>query len=227
VKQFDCHFVIVYFDGRTRLESTTEGSVMHHDRQSVLVLLLVIALVAILLLAGTIEDVAGASDPPATGIDLTGKQVDPLHSGTKPVVLIFVRTDCPISNRYAPTIQNLSVKYATEASFWLVYPDAQESAAAIKQHLAAFGYKLPALRDPRHFLAKKSQADVTPEVAVFDAKGRLVYHGRIDNWYEAFGRARSAPTTHELDDSLRSILSGKQPQVATAKPVGCYISDLD
>ena len=83
------------------------------------------------------------------------------------------------------------------------------------------------MRDPQHRLAKQSQADVTPEAAVFDANGQLVYHGRIDNWYEAFGRARSAPTTHELDDSLRAILSGKQPQVATAKPVGCYISDLE
>ena len=201
---------------------------MHHDRQSVLVLLLVIAPVAILLLAGPVEEVAGASDrPSATGIDLTGKQVDPLHSSKKAVVLIFVRTDCPISNRYAPTIQKLSAKYAAAASFWLVYSDAQESATAIKQHLAAFGYKLPALRDPRHFLAKQSQANVTPEAAVFDAKGQLVYHGRIDNWYEAFGRTRSAPTTHELDDSLSAILSGKQPQVATAKSVGCYISDLE
>ena len=110
---------------------------MHHDRQSVLVLLLVIAFVAILLLAGATEEVVRASDPPATGIDLTGKQVDPLHSSTKAVVLIFVRTDCPISNRYAPTIQKLSAKYAAKASFWLVYPDAQESAAAIKRHLVA------------------------------------------------------------------------------------------
>ena len=41
-----------------------------------------------------------------TGVDLAGKPVDPLHANPgKPVVLIFVRTDCPISNRYAPTIQ--------------------------------------------------------------------------------------------------------------------------
>jgi hypothetical protein len=163
-----------------------------------------------------------------TGVDLAGKPVDPLRVDPgKPVVLIFVRTDCPISNRYAPTIQRLSTVYAGRSAFWLVYPDKSETSVAIGQHLHAYGYKLPALHDPQHALVKLGHAQVTPEVAVFDANGQLAYHGRIDNWYLTFGHARPVPTTHELDDALQAVLKGSKPQVATASGVGCYISDLE
>ena len=127
-------------------------------------------------------------------------------------MLIFIRTDCPISNRYAPTIQRLSAQYAGKAAFWLVYPDKGESSAAIEQHLHEYGYKLPALHDPQHSLVKLGQAQITPEVAVFDASGQLVYHGRIDNWYQDFGHARRAPTTHELDDAIQAVLAARNPK---------------
>jgi thiol-disulfide isomerase/thioredoxin len=161
-------------------------------------------------------------------VDLSGAPVDPLKAvGGKVVVLIFVRTDCPISNRYAPTIQRLSAQHAGKAAFWLVYPDKAESAEAIRKHERDFHYELPALRDRRHTLVKESLAQITPEAAVFDATHRLVYHGRIDNLYEDFGRARAAATTHELDDAIRAAIDGKMLPVDHAPAVGCYISDLE
>ena len=182
-------------------------------------------------MVGTIITVAClnmSAASPATGVDLAGKQVDPLRSNPgKVVVLVFIRTDCPISNRYAPTIQRISASYAGKAVFWLVYPDKIESSAAIEQHLREYGYKLPALHDPQHALVKLGQAEVTPDVAVFDPSGQLVYHGRIDNWYVSFGHARPAPTTHELDDAIQAALKGNKPPVATADGIGCYISDLE
>lgn len=202
---------------------------MQCDRQRVSsVLLLIVNLAALVVVVGWIGVAGVRANQPLTGVDLAGKPVDPLHADVgKPVVLIFVRTDCPISNRYAPTIQRLSAQYAGEAAFWLIYPDKSESSAAIEQHLHAYGYKLPALHDPQHSLVKLGQAQVTPEVAVFDASGQLVYHGRIDNWYVTFGHARPAPTTHELDDALQAVLKGSKPQVTTASGIGCYISDLE
>lgn len=164
----------------------------------------------------------------STGIDLAGNPVDPLKSASgKIVVLVFVRTDCPISNRYAPTIQRLSAAHAGRAVFWLVYPNKSEFAEAIRKHERDYGYKIPALRDPRHALVKESQVQITPEVAVFDANRRLVYHGRIDNLYEDIGRARSAATTHELEDAISAALSGKILASDATHAVGCYISDLE
>jgi thiol-disulfide isomerase/thioredoxin len=203
---------------------------MHRDRQPVSVglrlILTVAALVVIAVWIGSVS--ASAGQPSSAGVDLAGRTVDPLRAEAgKPVVLIFIRTDCPISNRYAPSIQRLSTEYVGKAAFWLVYPDKGESSSAIEQHLHTYGYKLPALHDPQHSLVKLGQVQVTPEAAVFDAGGQLVYHGRIDNWYKEFGRARPAPTTHELDDAIQAVLKGSKPAVTTADAVGCYISDLE
>jgi thiol-disulfide isomerase/thioredoxin len=171
---------------------------------------------------------AGSRTEQPTSVDLSGTPVDPLKAAPgKVVVLLFVRTDCPISNRYAPTIQKLSAQYAGKAAFWLVYPDKAESPEAIRKHEQDFGYKLSALRDVRHALVKESRAQITPEAAVFDVNRRLVYHGRIDNLYEDFGRARTAATTHELDDAIVAAINGKTLAVDNAPAVGCYISDLE
>ena len=144
----------------------------------------------------------------------------------KPVVLVFVRTDCPISNRYAPTLHALSQKYATTAVMMLVYPDKSETSQNIEKHLREYSYKITALRDPQHALVKLGKVEVTPEVAVFNSKRDLIYHGRIDNWYKEFGRARSAPTTHELDDAIQAALNSSHPVPPSVSGVGCYISDL-
>lgn len=163
-----------------------------------------------------------------TALDLHGKPTDPLKLAPgKVVVLAFVRTDCPVSNRYAPTLQKLSAAYADKAVFWLVYPSKAETAEAIQKHEREYGYKFPALRDPQHVLVKESQIEITPEVAVFDRERRLVYHGRIDNLYVEIGRVRSAATTHELEDAIRAAQNGQLPIVSSTQSVGCYISDLE
>jgi thiol-disulfide isomerase/thioredoxin len=132
------------------------------------------------LLAGTLLHAGAVREvpSPATGrvfaLDLAGKPVDPFEIASgKPVVFIFVRTDCPISNRYAPTIQALSRKYASEALLVLVYPDKSETPTAIEKHLHEYGYKNEALLDTRHNLVKLSQVEITPEAAVFNARANL------------------------------------------------------
>jgi thiol-disulfide isomerase/thioredoxin len=163
----------------------------------------------------------------ASALDLAGKTVDPFEmSGGKPLVLIFVRTDCPISNRYAPTIESLSHKYAGAVVMMLVYPDKSETPQDIEKHLHDYSYKMAALRDPQHDLVNVSQVQITPEAAVFNGHGKLIYHGRIDNWYTDFGHARNAPTTHELDEAIQAALNGTHPTPASVGGIGCYISDL-
>jgi hypothetical protein len=163
-----------------------------------------------------------------TAFDLAGNPVDPLKTAAgRVVVMVFVRTDCPVSNRYAPEIQRLSTAHAGKVVFWLVYPSKSESAEAIRRHEREYGYRLPALRDPQHVLVQEGQVQITPEVAVFDAGQHLVYHGRIDNLYEDIGRARSAATTHELEDAIAAALGGKSLAADATHGVGCYISDLE
>jgi thiol-disulfide isomerase/thioredoxin len=173
------------------------------------------------------EVAPSTGSPRAIGQDLSGKSVDPLQLATgKPLVLIFVRTDCPISNRYAPTIQALNKKYAGQAILLLVYPDKAETTQNIEKHLHEYGYKVAALRDSQQDLVKLAKVEITPEAAVFNAKGELIYHGRIDNWYKDFGHARSAPTTHELDQAIQAALNSGIEAPSSTGGIGCYISDL-
>ncbi len=161
-------------------------------------------------------------------LDLEGRQASPFadHS-SKVVVLVFLRRDCPVSGRYAPSIQQLSQRYADSASFWLVYPDKSDSPEAIRKSVADYGYHLPVLRDPEHTLVKLGRVQITPEVAVFDRNHRLVYDGRIDDWYIDLTRARPAPTTHELEDAIHAALAGQSVAHNEVRGVGCYISDLE
>ncbi len=163
-----------------------------------------------------------------TALDLDGRAVNPLAGdSSKVVVLVFVRRDCPVSSRYAPVIQQISSQYADAANFWLVYPDKADSAAAIRQHLAEYGYRMAALRDPSHVLVKLSRVQIAPEVAVFDHSHQLIYDGRIDDLYISPGRARPAATTHELEDAIRAAAAGKSVARNEVRGVGCYISDLE
>ncbi len=64
---------------------------------------------------------------------------------------------------------------------------------------------------------------MTPEVALFDAAGRLAYLGRIDDRYVDFGVDRPAPATHDLAEALDAVLAGRPVAVPRTHAVGCAI----
>jgi hypothetical protein len=139
-------------------------------------------------------------------------------------VLVFVRSDCPISNRYAPELIAIynRVKNAG-VGFTLVHVDPDEPEEAIQKHRTEFGYPFPAVKNPD--LAKAAGARTTPEVAIYsDAK--LVYRGRIDDRYVSPGISRRAPTVHDLDDVLQALLRGERVPFRSTRAVGCSIQDL-
>ena len=160
-----------------------------------------------------------------SALDLNGVATSPFTS-TGITVLIFVRTDCPISNRYAPEIQRLAREFQGSVKLWLVYPDRKETPAAIRKHLSEYRYTLSALRDPRHELVREAQARITPEAAVFVGKA-LRYVGRIDDRAVDFGTFRLTATTHDLEGALRALIEQRPVQRASKQAVGCYISDLE
>lgn len=165
-------------------------------------------------------------------LDLDGHPVGVLANARKqPTVFIFTRTDCPISNRYAPEIQRIYEEFSTHrVAFWLVFVDPNESPEAIRSHVSEFGYRMGVLRDSGHALVKLTGASVTPEAVVFVPKGselKMVYRGRIDDKYVDFGKERPQPTTHDLERVLKAIVEGKPLKSETTRAVGCFISDLE
>jgi hypothetical protein len=197
-----------------------------HRARSLTLSVAAVSLAAVLLAAASVR----ADDPRAASVrlkDLDGRAVAPLEAtDARAVVFIFIRTDCPISNRYAPEVRRLFEKFARlGVKFWLVYPDPDESSRVVRKHVKQYGYRASALRDPEHLLVKVTGAEVTPEAVVF-AAGKNVYRGRIDDRYIDFGKMRRAPTTHDLEEVLEAILEGRTIATKAAPAIGCFISDL-
>ena len=172
-------------------------------------------LIAILFVA-----LAGCRDGATGGVvALDGSAADPLAGTRGVVVLLFTRTDCPISNRYAPEVGRLADAFANRGvDIWLVYPDPRTTAEQITAHLGEYRSPCSALRDPRHALVARAGATVTPEAAVFNASREMVYCGRIDDRYVTFGQARPEPTRRDLENAIEAALSGAI--VAEPGPVG-------
>jgi AhpC/TSA family len=181
-------------------------------------------------LSGVVAMLASGCVGPQTAgvVDLQGRSVDILAAKQqKATVLIFVSDDCPISNRYIPEILRLQAAYAARGvQFWMVHPDGAEKAAAIRKHDHDFNLTVPALRDPRHDLARLAKAEVTPSAAVFTPGGQLAYHGRIDDRVAEFGEERPYPVRRNLAEALDAILSGRSVTETETKAVGCIISSV-
>ena len=145
----------------------------------------------------------------------------------KATAYVFTTTDCPIANRYAPELHRLHEKFARRGiRFRMVYVNPRESDAAIREHARTFGYAMDTLRDASHALVKKFGITVTPEAAVVDSRGRLLYRGRIDDRYADIGVDRVQPTRRELHDALEAIDEGRSVLVSSAPAVGCIVSDF-
>src|SRR5437899_10131126 len=115
-------------------------------------------------------------------VDLSDKPVDPFSTKAHARVFLFVRTDCPITNRYAPEMERIAAEFPDRGvEFWLVYPDPDETVPSIETQIAQ--YRLPgrALRDPHHSIVRRAEATISPQAAVFDSGNRLAYSGRIDD----------------------------------------------
>jgi hypothetical protein len=161
--------------------------------------------------------------------DLKNRMIDPLRNSVKAkaIVFLFVSTECPISNRYAPTVSRLHEQFAHHGiQFWLIYANPADSPEAIRSHIEAYKYLAPALRDTKHDLVKLVGATVTPEAVVVNSSGKVLYRGRIDNRHLQLGLQRPMPTTHDLEDTLTAVLAGKPLRQPAAKAVGCFIHDF-
>lgn len=161
-------------------------------------------------------------------LDLQDQPVDFRKLETTPAtVVVFTRTDCPVSNRFAPEIRRLyELNHPRGVQFYLVYVDPRESVSAIQTHLKDYNYPCTALRDPKHSLVAYCHATITPEAVVFNQAREITYIGRISDLYVDLGNARPNATTHDLADAIESTLAGKPVATPRTKALGCFIEDL-
>lgn len=166
------------------------------------------------------QAIAAVDEPRWESTD--GRFENPLALAGKPLVILFLMTDCPIANIYAPEINRIVHDYTSKGvGFTIAYVDTQLSRKAAKSHADDHGFKCLAILDPSHSLAKRTGATVSPEAVVIDGGRQIVYRGRIDDRIADYGKARPKPKRRDLRASLDAVIGKRQVAVSRTKAIGC------
>lgn len=95
----------------------------------------------------------------------------------------------------------------------------EETLEKMAEYSQKYNMNFPYLMDETQDVARSYKAQCTPDIYVFDAERKLVYHGRIDdNWKD-----ESMVTHEELDAAINALLDGKKPNLAQIPSMGCSI----
>ncbi len=138
---------------------------------------------------------------------------------SRPKVLLFISTDCPIAMGYTPRINALYEKYSAEGvDFEAVFPNDLETKPGITAYMSERSYKFPYEVDLGAKEAKKLRVGTIPSAVIVDSAGNELYNGAIDD--------NGDPTLarkHYLDDALAAVVDGHQPSTKKTAPFGCVI----
>lgn len=189
---------------------------------------LIFALLALALVVNARTLNADTAEPPVIGAtignftlpDASGAEhsLDSLK-GKNGVVLIFIATNCPVSNAYNERMEKLAQDFkARGVNLVGINANATESAAEVKDHAAKNNLTFTILKDNGNKIADTLGAMRTPEAYFLDASNKLLYHGRIDN-----SRDVTQVNSSELRDAIEATLSGKPVPKTTANAFGCSI----
>ncbi len=150
-------------------------------------------------------------------------KVEPGHLSA----VIFVASDCPISNYYSHEIRRICDTYAPRGlDCALVYTDPAIKNEAAAKHAHDYGHgSYPKLVDRDRALVEATGATITPEVVLIRPDESIAYRGRIDNYYADLTKPRTKVTEHDWIDALDAILAGKPVAKPEVPAVGCYIPD--
>lgn len=135
------------------------------------------------------------------------------------VVIMFIATQCPISNDYNERMVALDSLYKQRGvRFVGINSNRQENVDEIREHARKHRFGFPVLKDLDNHVADAYGAQVTPEIFVIDTAGIIGYHGRIDD-----SRDPEDITTHDLRATIDALLEGKAPSRTETKAFGCGI----
>jgi peroxiredoxin len=196
---------------------------MRLDR-TVLVTMVAVALAATTR-ADTLKlgDKAPKADLKMKGVD--GKEVSIAEvAGKKGTLVIFTCNHCPFVKAWETRIAEIG-NAAVKNGIGVIAINPNDPAefaedsydqmqARAKQRGFQFAYVVDATSD----VARAFGASRTPEIFLFDANGKLVYHGAVDDNKDAKNVDK-----HYLSDAIEAVADGKPVAVSETKAVGCSI----
>lgn len=138
---------------------------------------------------------------------------------SKATVLMFVSTNCPVSNAYNTRMAGLQTNFAPQGVRFIgINSNKAESGSDVAAHAKQNGFGFAVYKDPQNKVADRFEAKVTPEVYVVGPKGNLLYKGRIDN-----SQNESEVNDRSLQTALKTILAGKTVTEKETRAFGCSI----
>jgi peroxiredoxin len=145
------------------------------------------------------------------------------YKDAKAFVVVFLDTDCPLSNLYVPTLLDLHKQYTAKGvQFVAVNSSNQDSFVSVSAHAQERDIPFPVLKDFDQKVADAFGAKRTCEVFLLDAGRVIRYHGRIDDQY-AIGVRREKPSRTDLKEAIDELLAGKAVSKPETEVAGCPI----
>lgn len=186
----------------------------------------VLLLFAVCAFAGEMKTVNVGDTVPTFALkNYDGKEVNlkTVLKDNKFTVVMFIATQCPVSNGYNERMEKLYETYSAKGvAFVAINSNKAEDVQAIADHAKKHGFKFPVVKDVGNKIADLYNAQVTPETYVINSGGKLLYHGRIDD-----NRNPAKVTTNDLADVLDKLLAGKALTATTTKAFGCSIKRIN
>ena len=150
------------------------------------------------------------------------------YAGSRALALVQSCNHCPYVQAWEGRMIELQREYG-DRGFALVavssndaeaYPE--DSFEEMKARATREGFNFDYLYDEEQAVARALAAERTPEVFLFDAERRLVYHGAIDD-----SRDEAAVSQRYLRDAVEAVLAGREPPLAETPAVGCTVKWRD
>lgn len=136
------------------------------------------------------------------------------------VVLNFWSAECPWSRRADTVLTYKLTGWARQGvTLWGIASNASEPDYEVRNELADRRVPYPVLLDPGNVVADLYGAITTPHCYVIDPTGILRYAGALD---DATYKDRE-PTRVYLDEAVKAVLSGRNPDPAEPPAYGCVI----
>ena len=153
-----------------------------------------------------------------------GEHSLPKARGKVATVIVCMSVECPISNEYIPTLNRLAENFRPRGvNLIAINPNAGQTLHDMAEHAREYKLAIPFLKDAGGKISRRLRFKVTPEVCVFDAAGKVVYRGRIDDRYRARGGSAGEIASADLEKAIDDLIAGKSITTAHTKAIGCPI----
>lgn len=146
-------------------------------------------------------------------------------AGKAGTLVVFTCNHCPFAKGWEQRIAGLGNGYA-KRGVGVVLVNANDPTAyeedgygEMQARAKKLALEVPYVVDATSEVARAFGASVTPEAFLFDRRGKLVYHGAIDDNHKDPSKVEK----RYLEEALEAVVSGKGPSTSESKSIGCGI----